>query len=378
MGCGMNEGNPTPRASTRWHILFAVTLGAFLSLVALEVLTRPSHVDALPDAAPEQALPVPETPQPGVTAAPAVSGDVTAAPSAEHASRSPREHYRLSIVIKNSFFTTFSADEQIALIAAETGIKKLADRLSAHVARNLVWRLDMRKEIYPNDVLDLLFRVVPPEEQRSRADLPDEIELLALHYRSVRLGRELKIYRFQAADWPFPAYYYADGTRVEPLMKNAPLKEWIQITSLLRDRRPRHDGIDFKAPVGTPVYAPWGGTVERINWKVRYNGYSIAARLDTNPPVEMIMLHLDKVHVKPGQRFAAGAHIADVGNTGRSFAPHLHYQLQRPGGGRGSLIDPFRYHPTVVGSLPATDRSSFRRTVEEYDRLLAGDDAVGS
>ncbi len=275
------------------------------------------------------------------------------------------------MTIRSSFFNTFSDDEGVNRIARETGIKKLADRLSAHVARNLMWSLDMRKEVYPGDRLDILFRTVSSEEQQSRRDIPDEIEILAMRYRSVRLDKELKIYQFKASDWPFPAYYYADGTRVEPMMKNAPLKEWIQITSLLRDRRPKHDGIDFKAPVGTPVYAPWSGVVEKTNWKTRFNGYSLLARLDTDPAVWMILLHLDKIHAKSGQRFAAGAHIADVGNTGRSFAPHLHYQLQYEGSGRGRIIDPFKRHGSVTARIPPRDEPSFRETIAGYDRDLS-------
>ncbi len=278
------------------------------------------------------------------------------------------------MAVKSSFFDTFSDNEDVARIAQEAGIKRLAERLSAHVARNLVWSLDMRKEVYPGDMLDLVFRIVPSEEQQTRKDLPDEIEILAMRYRSVRLGKGLSIYQFHASDWPFPAYYYADGTRVEPMMKNAPIKGWIQITSLLRDRRPRHDGIDFKAPVGTPVYAPWSGVVERVNWKMRYNGHSVSARLDTDPPLQMILLHLDKVYVKPGQRFGAGMHIADVGNTGRSFAPHLHYQLERVGLGRKGVIDPFKHHGSVKTRIPQRDEESFRKVVADFDRHLSGSD----
>ncbi len=361
------EGTRSSRPVVRWALLFAVALGAFLALAVTTVVTRHGGRDAEASGAP-------------TTVEGAAAGTSVPAPAPEPAAAQPSagqpvsarpERYRLSIVIKASFFNTFSDDEEVARIAQKTGIKKLADRLSAHVARNLVWSLDMRKEVYPGDVLDLVFRIVSAEEQQTRKDLPDEIEILAMRYRSVRLGKELRIYQFKASDWPFPAYYYADGTRVEPMMKSAPIKEWTQITSLLRDRRPRHDGIDFKAPVGTPVYAPWSGVVERVNWKVRYNGYSIAARLDTDPPLEMILLHLDKVHVKPGQRFTAGAHIADVGNTGRSFAPHLHYQLGRAGLGRKGLVDPFKHHGSVKARIPQGDEESFRKTVADLDRILS-------
>ena len=255
----MPEESRPHRRPVRWALLFGVACGAFLALALTTFLTRPpSSADAVPRPAPESA------PAADPTAPSAVP---TPAPVADKGPRN--EPHRLSVTLSSSFYSTFSESAEIARLAGETGIRNLAERLSAHVARNLVWSLDMRREVYPGDVLDLLFRAVPAEEQARRADLPDEIELLALRYRSIKLGREMRIYQFKASDRSFPAYYHADGTRVEKMLKNAPLKEWIQITSLLRDRRPRHDGIDLKVPVGAPIYAPCSGVVERTNWKTR-------------------------------------------------------------------------------------------------------------
>ncbi len=343
-----------------WRFLFFLAFGALCAVTALALFCPVRHA---PCSAPSP-VPAPET----APAAPQVSPTAEASPVITPPPEKKNDTYPLTIKLAASFYNTFADDPEIARIAGETGIRKLSERLSAHVARNLVWSLDMRREVYPGDEMRLLFRVIPPEEQAKRADTPDEIELLAMQYRSIRLGKEIRFYRFKASDRQFPAYYNADGTAVEKTLKRSPLKEWIQITSLLKDRRPRHDGIDFKAPVGTPIYAPWSGTVEKTNWKTRYNGYSLLARLDTQPAVQMILLHLDKVRLQPGQRFAAGDHIADVGNTGRSFAPHLHYQLQHE---PKKIIDPVKYHGTVIAKLPATDTAAFKEQQERYDALMA-------
>ncbi|HSA34015.1 MAG TPA: M23 family metallopeptidase [bacterium] len=346
---------PHQRRQTRWRTLFFITFGALLIVTAMNLFCPLRGPDTAP---------TPVTPgAPATLIDPVATTPSPTAPQAAPEKARP-DAYALSFLLATSFYNTFADNEEVARLTEETGIRKLAERLSAHVARNLVWNLDMRKEVYPGDELDLVFRVIPPEEQAKRADTPDEIELLAMRYRSVKLAKEFRIYRFKASDRQFPAYYNADGTAVEKALKRSPLKDWIQITSLLKDRRPKHDGIDFKAPVGTPIYAPWSGIVEKTNWKTRYNGYSLLARLDTSPAVQMILLHLDKVHLKPGQRFAAGDHLADVGNTGRSFAPHLHYQLQYEA---RKIIDPLKYHGTVTAKLPAGDAEAFRKTIQEFD-----------
>ena len=353
-----------------WQVLFFITLGAFIVLTALSIFCRPGASDS-PLAKP-QIVPALPAAGPSTTPSAAASQPVPAAPQTATPPQPEKKNdtYAITVKISASFYNTFSDDTEIARIAAETGRKRLAELLSAHVARNLVWSLDMRRDVYPGDEMKLLFRVIPEEEQVKRADIPDEIELLAMQYRSIRLGKEIRFYQFKSSDRKFPAYYLADGTAVEKTLKKSPLKEWIQITSLLKDRRPKHDGLDFKALVGTPVYAPFGGTVEKTNWKMRYNGVSLLARLDTDPAVWMVLLHLDKVHVKPGQRFAAGDHIADVGNSGRSFGPHLHYQLQYESSKTKKIIDPVKYHGTVAAKLPAADADAFQKVVQRFDALM--------
>jgi murein DD-endopeptidase MepM/ murein hydrolase activator NlpD len=105
--------------------------------------------------------------------------------------------------------------------------------------------------------------------------------------------------------------------------------------------------MDFKTPVGTAVRSPKAGTVTRTNWNVGANGDCVELRYADG--VLAKFLHLQSVGVRVGQRVAAGAIIATSGNTGRSTAPHLHYQLDR--GERA--IDPVDYHGTTRRKLPA-------------------------
>jgi murein DD-endopeptidase MepM/ murein hydrolase activator NlpD len=213
-----------------------------------------------------------------------------------------------------------------------------------------------------------VFRLVSPEEQAGREDLPDEVELLALRYSCPAVRREWNIFRFQTAGTSFAGYFYADGTNIEPVLAHAPIREYIQITSLFGERRgrTRHQGVDFKAPVGTPVYAPFSGQVRRVNWHRRSNGNCLEIALDRQPYIATF-LHLDKVLVHTGQSVRAGQQVGTCGNTGRSSAPHLHYQINR--GVKGPAVDPLKFHDIQAISLAPADTAAFRQAVMQYHTL---------
>ncbi len=273
------------------------------------------------------------------------------------------------LTLESSFFTAFTRDPEISVLAEKLRLKKLGELLSAHVARNLVWQVNMKTDIYPGDTIKLVFRRISEEEKLQRSDLPDEIELLALQYTSVKKQKTFYAYYIKEAPHSFGRFYDETGDTVEKMLNNAPLSDYIQITSLLRDRRPKHDGIDFKAPVGTPVYAPFDGRVTKTNWNMRYNGYSMEAAL-SGGEVVMILLHCDRLAVKQGEHFKKGEIIAYVGNTGRSTAPHLHYQLQHGHGKKVKIIDPLEYHGWKRETVKKESRNLFEETKAHYDALM--------
>jgi murein DD-endopeptidase MepM/ murein hydrolase activator NlpD len=85
-----------------------------------------------------------------------------------------------------------------------------------------------------------------------------------------------------------------------------------------------HPGIDISTPLGTKVIAPADGVVVFCGVK---NGYGNALVIDHGYGLVTRYGHLDAFNVKPGQRVRRGDVIAFVGNTGRSTAPHLHYEV---------------------------------------------------
>ena len=93
--------------------------------------------------------------------------------------------------------------------------------------------------------------------------------------------------------------------------------------------RRKHKGMDFSAPTGTPIYATSDGRVTRVDG--RAPGYGKHIRIDHGFGYVTLYAHLSKYNVRRGQEVKRGDVIGFVGNTGRSVAPHLHYEIRKDG-----------------------------------------------
>ncbi len=99
----------------------------------------------------------------------------------------------------------------------------------------------------------------------------------------------------------------------------------------------RHGGIDIGAPTGTSIFAAEGGIVEVSGWNSGGYGYYII--IDHGGGLKTLYGHASKLHVAAGDRVEKGDHIANVGSTGRSTGPHLHFEVRV----RGSRTNPLNY-----------------------------------
>ena len=112
-----------------------------------------------------------------------------------------------------------------------------------------------------------------------------------------------------------------------------------------------HSGIDFAGPVGTHIYCTGDGVVEKVikgaggygNNIIVNHGYGYKTRY----------AHINKAYVKEGQKVKRGEHIADMGNSGKSTAPHLHYEVIK----NDKTINPVNFFFNDL-------------TPEEYDKIL--------
>lgn len=85
-----------------------------------------------------------------------------------------------------------------------------------------------------------------------------------------------------------------------------------------------HSGIDIAGRVGNPVVAAEAGTVIRAGW---YSGYGKCIDISHGSGVVTRYGHLSSINVSSGQVISQGEFIGEVGNTGRSTGPHLHFEV---------------------------------------------------
>jgi len=116
--------------------------------------------------------------------------------------------------------------------------------------------------------------------------------------------------------------------------------------------RKMHWGMDFTAPRGTPIYASGDGVVKRADASA--TGYGKHIRIDHGYGYVSLYAHLYKYNVKKNQKVKRGDLIGFVGSTGRSEAPHLHYEIFKD----KQRINPINFY---YGNL----------SPEEFSELLA-------
>ena len=115
--------------------------------------------------------------------------------------------------------------------------------------------------------------------------------------------------------------------------------------------RKMHTGIDFSAPVGTPVFATGAGSVEMAVRSGRGMGNRIM--IDHGYGYKTLYAYMDDIHVRPGMKVKRGEVIGRVGDTGLSVAPHLHYEVHL----NGEPVNPINYFFLEI-------------TPRQYDQLI--------
>jgi len=124
---------------------------------------------------------------------------------------------------------------------------------------------------------------------------------------------------------------------MEKLPLAMPVKNSFRYTSGFGRRWGRaHEGIDMAAPTGTPVVAPGDGVV---TFAGRQGAYGNLIKIEHELGVETRYGHLSRIRVRVGQRVSQGELIGDIGNTGRSTGPHLHYEVRM----NGRAVDPMSF-----------------------------------
>jgi murein DD-endopeptidase MepM/ murein hydrolase activator NlpD len=268
-----------------------------------------------------------------------------------------KEVRTLRLTVQSSL--TFS----VCRIVAEKQCRALA----ARIARKLSWFMDVNKDVRKGDKVVLIYE-----------DLQDErdMKILKMEYFSKYLKKNLEMNFFKTSDMNYGSYFNRQGKEMISRLgsKTTPIRNYSEITALPGEMRNGHlnghAGTDFKAEVGTPIFSSFPGRVTRTNWNTQKNGYCVEVD-HPDKGIKTLYLHLDKVLVRPGQWIEQGIKIAHSGNTGRSYAPHLHYEIKSRDR-KKTVYNPFifKYHKKYSRTISNQDRKDFEKAIRLYDSLL--------
>ena len=170
----------------------------------------------------------------------------------------------------------------------------------------------------------------------------DEIELLAKNKESL-LSSIPSIQPVKSSDLRRMASGY--GYRIDPFTK----------------ARRMHFGMDFSAKRGTPIYATGDGTVSRAD--SRAAGFGKHVRIDHGFGYVTIYAHMDSYKVVKGDKVKRGDLIGYVGSSGRSVAPHLHYEIVKD----GVKINPINFYS---GSLSPAEFEELVKVASQENQSL--------
>jgi murein DD-endopeptidase MepM/ murein hydrolase activator NlpD len=198
----------------------------------------------------------------------------------------------------------------------------LSDNMIMKLANVFGWDIDFVLDIRKGDRFMLVYEKLYREGEFLR-----DGDLLAATF--INQGERFQAIRFEHGD--NNGYFSPDGRNMKKAFLRAPLN-FSYISSGFNPRRMHpvlkrlrpHNGIDYYAPRGTPVYAAGKGTVIRSDYS-RANGHHVFIKHAGS--IETRYLHFTKRAVKNGQKVRQGQTIGYVGSTGLATGPHLHYEF---------------------------------------------------
>ena len=116
-----------------------------------------------------------------------------------------------------------------------------------------------------------------------------------------------------------------------------------------------HKGMDFTAPVGTPIYASGNGKVIRADRSATFGN---VVYIEHGYGYKTIYAHMSKIKAKRGQKVKRGDLIGYVGNTGRSVSAHLHYEVHK----NNRALNPINFY---YGDLTPEEFAAMQKASEE-------------
>ena len=220
--------------------------------------------------------------------------------------------------------------------------------------------VDFLYKTQPGDSFDVLYS---GDDETPGSDSKNDVL-----FASVTIGGETKkFYRYQTPDDGVVDYYDETGKSVKKFLVRKPLATGIMRSPFGDRNHPllgimkAHTGVDWGAPLGTPIYASGNGVIDKAGWEAGYGKYIKIRHANGYETAYGHMTAFARSSV-PGARVRQGQVIGYVGSTGLSTGPHLHYEIIV----NGHFVDPMRLKLPRGRVLEGQVLANF---MQERDRL---------
>ncbi len=240
------------------------------------------------------------------------------------------------------------------------------DVLVSAFANAFRYDFDMQREVSPGDVFEAGF------EERVNAD-GEPVGPPTLVYAYLATPSKTRaLYRHHLPGASEADWFDSSGRSSRRSLMRTPV-EAARISSGFGMRghpilgfRKMHRGTDFAAPIGTPIFAAGDATVSFAGMKGANGNF---VRLHHANGWDTLYLHMNAIMpgITPGTQIAQGTQIGEVGTTGRSTGPHLHYEIHI----NGEPVDPLSIETAGGRAIPAGQMAAFRTARDAIDARRA-------
>ena len=211
---------------------------------------------------------------------------------------------------------------------AATDDARIPDSVATQLADVFSTDIDFRRQMQRGDTFSVLYEALTADGEPITWGPSNAGRLLAADF--INGGRTYSAVWYQDGSNK-GAYYGFDGQSKKRAFLASPM-EFSRVTSGFAMRLhpilnswKQHKGVDFGAPIGTPIRAVGDGTVDFAGWQ---NGYGNVVEIRHSAQRSTLYAHMSRIDVKRGEHVEQGEHIGAVGMTGWATGPHVHFEVK--------------------------------------------------
>jgi murein DD-endopeptidase MepM/ murein hydrolase activator NlpD len=246
----------------------------------------------------------------------------------------------------------------------ETALRNQVPRILVEdLIRIYSYDVDFQRKVQAGDSFEVLFA---GEDEGS----PIKPEVLFASLTTA--GETRKFYRYQSTDDGVVDYYDETGKSAKKFLVRKPVAEGLMTSPFGSRNHPLlnytrlHTGVDWGAPMGTPIYASGNGVIEKIGWEGGYGKY-IRIRHANGYATGYGHMSAFARNMTEGKKVRQGQVIGYVGSTGLSTGAHLHYEIMI----NGRFVDPMKIKLPRGRVLEGPLLSSFEQERDRLDGMMS-------